>query len=269
MITPTTRAKLRRNPFVRNMLAWWFSGVRSAPHPHAPYTLYFNGAHCLGWSMGDLANWESREFLAVKRLLARLPVTVAWDIGANVGAWSLFLAGLHPQMQVISFEPDPENVRLLELNRKRNQIDRIVIRELALSDSSGKTTFYADRLSGSTGSLIRNDGFTEVMFGVKRRPINVQMSTIDAEVAGGTQPPEFIKIDVEGHELSVLRGARETLSKYRPSLLLEVSMQAGGVADLLRSHGYLLISPETDQPVDAADFMTLAVPQEVFERLQR
>jgi len=60
--------------------------------------------------------------------------------------------------------------------------------------------------------------FTEVMFGVKRRPINVQMSTIDAEVASGTQPPEFIKIDVEGHDLNVLKSL--DLSKYRPKIIV-------------------------------------------------
>ena len=75
---------------------------------------------------------------------------------------------------------------------------------------------------------------------------SVTISTLDQELATDLTAPDFIKIDVEGFEVPVLRGALKTLERYRPDIFVEIhgyseaekEANAGGVIDLLRHVGY-------------------------------
>jgi FkbM family methyltransferase len=260
LVPVPVRVRLRRSPLVRRLLAARYGGVRAAQHPQAPYTLHFDGYNCLGWSMGGLPQWEAGPFRMVRDLLERHRPPVVWDIGANIGLWSLFFAGIPGGPgRIVSFEPDPYNQDLLRLNRERNGIDKITIKGLALSDSSGTVEFFADDLSRSTGSIEEGGAFIEEMYGVRRRRTTVQTTTIDAEVAGGEPPPGLIKMDVEGHELKVLRGGERTLREHGPMIFMEVSKNEDAVTELLHGLGYALTDADTGRPTERAVFSTLAV----------
>ena len=260
IVPPQTRASLRRLGVVNRALAFWYGGVKCMPHPHSKYPFYFDGYRNIGWTLGGLSSFESGEFQYARDLLQRKRVACAWDIGANVGLWSLFFAGIEPPIEtIVAFEPDRTNQKFLRMNKEKNNIDRMRIRDVALSAEPGTTTFYADGMTGSTGGLERDSTFIESMYGGKRQEIQVQVSTVDAEIESGLPPPHFMKIDVEGHELSVLKGARKTLEQHRPAMILEVLRNHDEIADLLRGHGYKFFNATDGQVIDRPEVETACI----------
>jgi FkbM family methyltransferase len=261
IVPPQTRASLRRLGVVNRALAFWYGGVKHVPHPHAPqYQFYFDGYRNIGWTLGGLSSFESGEFQFVRDLLKRKRVACAWDVGANVGLWSLFFAGIEPPIkEIVALEPDQANLKFLRINKEKNKIDRLRIRDVALSAEPGTTTFYADGMTGSTGGLERESTFIESMYGGKRQEIQVQVSTVDAEIASGLPAPQFMKIDVEGHELSVLKGAKKMLAQHRPPMILEVLRNHDEIADLLRRYGYQFFNAMDGKPIDRPEVETACV----------
>lgn len=254
------RARLRRSRMVNQYLKMRFGGVMSKPHPHAPYKLHFDGYRSIGWALGDLSHVEASEMALAAELLGQREVRCAWDIGANVGFWSLFFAGWKPEIEmVVCFEPDVSNFEILSVNKDRNKIDSMLLRRIALSDHQGEATFYGDAVTGATGSLQQNADFIGRWYGRSRTPSTVPLSTIDLEVAGGTPVPDFMKIDVEGHELEVLRGGVNTLRNHHPTIVVEVSQYHHEVGVLLRDLGYFLIDPATRGEIAEPVFYTVAV----------
>lgn len=260
-----TRASLRRSAVVNRLLRWTCGGVRKRPHPRSEFTLHFDGYRNLGWTLGRLADLESAEFEFAAAQLHRRAAKCVWDVGANVGLWSLFFASRQFGLEhVVAYEPDSFNRGLLELNRDQNAIRQLQVRDVALSDHSGTATFFADSVTGSTGSLEKEGAFTTQWYGSKPPEITVPLSTVDEEIASGKAPaPQFMKIDVEGHELDLLRGAERTLAEHRPTIIMEVSRHQEEVGALLRRHGYRMVDPGTGADLDLPAFATGAIPSEM------
>lgn len=229
--------------------------------------MYFEGLRNVGWNFAQLGGAEAPVFEFARRYLDSLEEPIcAWDIGANVGLWSLFLAGHSNVSQVVCYEPDEINLRLLSLNRDRNALaSRLDVRAIALSDKAGKAVFHSDAVTGSTGSLESGTRFIEQHYSAITHPVNVVVSTVDDEVQAGTAAPQFLKIDVEGHELALLRGARSTLSEHRPMLLIEVTNHVEEVAHLLTAAGYRLVNPKTRTELHSPAYMTAAIPSERWD----
>lgn len=122
---------------------------------------------------------------------------VVWDVGAAVGTYSCF-AG-RAGASVVPFEPHPENARRLRQNIQLNQLSTDV-RELALSDQAGQTSFVDTGGLGAGTHHINDGGEFTVE---QRRGDDV------------TPNPDVVKIDVEGHELAVLEGMEKVLSGVR------------------------------------------------------
>ena len=260
IVPQSVRAKLRRSAAVNRLLAWRYGGPCHKPHPHAPYEIYFDGYRNIGWAAGNLAEIEGEEMVFAMEMIKRKPCRCAWDIGANVGFWSLFLAGIEPPIErICAFEPDSTNLGYLRLNQEKNHLDRLLIREVGLSDQPGRATFFADELTGSTGSLERERDFIGENYGQARREVTIPLSTVDAECGTGLPPPDFIKIDVEGHEWNVLKGAQRTLAEHHPSLIMEVTQRHDEVGKLLQGMGYQLLDPHNGKPLERPQFATAAV----------
>jgi FkbM family methyltransferase len=255
------RAGLRRSTAFNAVMRFCFGGLHGVKHPKAPYTLYFEGSRNLGWATGGLPTTESAEMDFALATLAGRDAKCAWDIGANIGLWTLLLAGIKPPLQqIICFEPDETNRRILQANLTRNNITIAQVRAQALSSRHGAGEFNVDLVTGSTGTLEQGGSFVEEWYGRKTDRVAIELETVDRLVEAGTTVPDFIKIDVEGHELSVLEGARQTLQKYHPILMMEVTAHAEEIGKLLSDLGYHLIDPATGGRIMKPAFATAALP---------
>jgi FkbM family methyltransferase len=143
-----------------------------------------------------------------------------YDIGAFHGLLTLFFA--RRAQTVISFEPNSRNrTRLLE-NLALNRIANVKVRANGVGSQRGMVTMAADPLMPGGASV--DHGVVEQLSrsGVKTVVEDVPIVTLDEEIEAGLPAPNFIKIDVEGWELEVLRGARKSLELYKPALFLEM-----------------------------------------------
>jgi FkbM family methyltransferase len=267
-LPPGARARLRRNPLANWVLARRYGGIQSVPHPRSPFTFYFDGMRNIGWATGASVDVEGTEMAyAAQRFAKAGKWRCAWDVGANVGSWALFLAGLKPPIeQIICFEPDQTNRKLLELNLERNAISRVRVMPIALSSESGSGTFMSDPITGSTGSLEQGESFIGKYYGQQSVATTVTLKTVDELIAEGLAAPDFLKIDVEGHEWSVLQGARQMLARHRPILMIEVTAHAAEIGALLAELNYVLADPASGNEMPAPAFATAALPAESVVR---
>ncbi len=180
----------------------------------------------------------------MQRLFVRIvrPGGVFYDIGANVGFYSLLASELILPGKVFAFEPSPENVQYLRSHLEINKITNVKILALALCDKQGQA-FFASEATGSMGHLATVGGF------------QVQTSTLDSLLQSREiLPPDYIKMDIEGAELSALRGAQECFEKYHPVLFLATHGKEihDECCRLLRSWNYHL-KVVRDQSADRAE----------------
>lgn len=148
------------------------------------------------------------------------PGSMMLDVGANVGAYAVVLAKLAPKVQIHCFEPDPAMVARLERNVRLNRAhDNVQIHAAAASDVAGKTTFHAVVCgSGNHGlSALRKEALGET----PSTPIEVEQVTLDETFLAQEETVSVIKIDVQGSELEVLKGARRLLARDRPAIVFE------------------------------------------------
>ncbi len=262
VLPKSLRVRLRKSAFIRKIMMRCFGGRCARPYPNSTYVFNFDGYRNIGFSTGSLEDQERAERAWVRNLFeTRRPKTV-WDVGANVGFWSLFLTTLAPDaVEIRCFEPDPVNLSFLRLNCEQNSIRNWTIRPVGVSDREGTAQFFTDIVTGSTGSIERSHNFSERLFASSRGEITIDLTTIDLEVERGAKPPEFIKMDVEGHELTALRGAVNTLRRFRPPLVLEVTAEHEKVGSLLRECGYNLYD-NIGNPLTTPNYYTVATPEE-------
>ena len=135
-----------------------------------------------------------------------------WDIGANIGSYSMTMAQLESVERVHSFEPMPTLYKELVANALKNDPPRkITPHQIAVSEKSGSVEFAI--LGNDSGA----NGIVDTLLHDRTsiiEKITVDARSLDNVVLDGSLPPDgpcFLKIDVEGHELSVLIGASEFL----------------------------------------------------------
>lgn len=147
------------------------------------------------------------------------PDTTFVDVGANMGFLSLIASLTKPGIKVIAFEPNPKNFRIFNENIAANGFKNIHCELLALSDGVGTATLY---LNGSDMSASLLPDFQD-SFNPATDSIQTQTATLDCYFERlGVPAPLVLKIDVEGHEVAMLRGARRVLGDYAPTVILEV-----------------------------------------------
>jgi FkbM family methyltransferase len=146
-------------------------------------------------------------------------IKVLWDIGANIGSISLPLLKKFDKLKSIMFEPNPEVCGRLIRNLHNNPtlVSRSIIMNIALLNINKFIAFYIPRNE-------ENSGIGGIIGGNDRNiyPLTVQSDYGDQLIEKNICPiPELIKIDVEGSEYEVLEGMKNTLQKYKPSIIFE------------------------------------------------
>jgi len=152
---------------------------------------------------------------------------IVWDVGAHIGFHTLgFSAIAGSSGRVVAFEPNPSNRDRLQQNLQKNPdlAARVEILSCALSDHNGQSLFGLSRDIDSGASsmsfLDSTTASTDPGTSAWDR-IVVTVRTADALIQEGMPHPTVMKVDVEGAELLVLRGATETIRMARPTVIVE------------------------------------------------
>ncbi|HYW45001.1 MAG TPA: FkbM family methyltransferase [Bryobacteraceae bacterium] len=172
----------------------------------------------------------SYEYVKQRELAAEVkPGMVCLDVGANVGFYSLLFSTFCGEAgEVVAFEPLPANCDVLRHHIRINRCSKIRVEPMALADFDGEARFrpgidkFTGRLSPD-GTLV------------------VACARLDTLMDRGlVRPPHIVKIDVEGAEMEVIRGAAGTLRSFRPILFLATHGEEvhRGSCALLRGLGY-------------------------------
>lgn len=155
---------------------------------------------------------------------------VILDIGANIGNHSLYWASKGKAKKIYAFEPLPEIFDILKTNIEINNLQRKVIPfNIGLSNkkTSGRASVFGDNNIGGA-SICQDSGG------------NLKLERLD-DIIFDEEHIDLVKIDVEGHELYVLQGARNTLLKYKPVIYIEIWKEnVAKVHDYLAKIGYVL-----------------------------
>ena len=146
------------------------------------------------------------------------PDTVYFDIGANIGLTSVPVLCDFPSCKVVSFEPSPNALPYLSKTHAGSPYrDRWQIIGKAVGREMGTVNFYTYSAEGSPCDGLQDTGRKNL-----QQVIPVPMTTLDHEWKSiGSSPVSFIKMDVEGAELNVLRGGQECVQNQRPVILTE------------------------------------------------
>lgn len=173
-------------------------------------------------------HYERDQIDAVTSAMLRHGCDIFLDIGANIGLYSLVTATRRLAGEVIAFEPDTRSLRALQANLLINGIaDVVEVRPIALSDHDGVVRFTPDPGTSSCQSRVSADG-----------AVTVSCAKLDTQlpIAGKRL---FLKMDIEGHELSALDGMRHVLECNRCFLQIEsFGPNPPALEELMRQLGY-------------------------------
>jgi FkbM family methyltransferase len=183
----------------------------------------------------------------IRALSTAHPVFV--DVGANVGQWTTALAAAHPAALVVAFEPAPSTLDLLRHNVHLNHLSNVRALGLALSDTIGIDSFQVAKRGSICNRLLPNDHRTATdAHMADAATISVETVRLDDYCQNeGIERIGFLKIDVEGAELRVLRGAERLLrtqaidalyTEVEPGNLVRFGESRDTLAALLLGAGY-------------------------------
>lgn len=183
------------------------------------------------------------------------PGQVAVDIGCHKGAYTYWMRRrVGPSGAVFAFEPQPRQVAYLREVFAAMGYDNVSLVPMAVSDHEGQFPLYVPRSTHGASMEVRNEerGARSEVVVHQANPhsllapcsLLVDVTTLDAFFADEPRGPDFLKIDVEGHESAVLNGARQTLETHWPKILVECEARhrpdgdVRPVFDFLQSLGY-------------------------------
>lgn len=157
------------------------------------------------------------------------------DVGGHIGTYTIPLARrVAPTGRVLAFEPNPLTREILEINVELNDLAHVVVvADVAVGSQPGTASLHVSRANTGAARLDTDDSVGG----------EVRVDTLDSVVVGS---PSLLKIDAEGFELQVLRGAVDLLDRAAPAVLVEIDraqLERFGdsvveLQEFLRARGY-------------------------------
>jgi FkbM family methyltransferase len=151
-------------------------------------------------------------FNDIGRLSRRLdyPIQTFFDVGANIGQTAVKAVTAFPSVSVVCFEPHPKT--FAQLNGRMSEVKRVAVHNLALGSKSGRADLYAYELS-DLNSLVPNSPYV-ARLKPEAQSVAVEVATLDEFCeAHSIDRIDVLKIDTEGFDAMVLRGAQGMLSR--------------------------------------------------------
>lgn len=185
-----------------------------------------------------------------------------FDIGGFHGLMTVFFASR--AKHVITYEPLPRSRQKITDNLKLNGLSNVTLRDIALGAEPGELKLVYDELM--TGGASGDPEISAEFKNTAHRPqsLVVPITTVDLEIEAGRPKPDFVKIDVEGMEYSVLSGMRRLLADRRPWLYVELhgttpddkQRNARDVIETMRQADYEVYDVENARLIDREEPIT-------------
>jgi FkbM family methyltransferase len=158
----------------------------------------------------------------------------AVDVGAHKGSYLLWLSRAADPGKVVAFEPQPVLADYLRRACRATGLENVVVEAAGVSERSGSRALHVPGTRASSPGATFEPGVAAASEG---RDLAVPVVSLDEYFRDWKERIAAIKIDVEGHELAVLRGAEELLRRHGPLLVVECEERhrgQGGVREVLR-----------------------------------
>lgn len=175
------------------------------------------------------------------------------DVGANIGHTTLLFSKKCYNGKIISVEPSKKLFEIVKQHLDLNEIKNVIPLNIGLGETSKSAQLFQVNDSNSGMNRVLTSGH------VSHQSEGIIIKTLDSVVAElKIRSISAIKIDVEGYEYNILKGASETLKAFKPILLIEIddynlkeqNATPGHVFNLLTDIGYSIFNAETLQPVN-------------------
>jgi len=223
--------------------------------------MYLDSSDSLRLSIND--TYEEFETKIVKKIIK--PGDVVFDIGANIGYYTLIFAKLvEPSGKVFSFEPEPTNYELLKKNVKINGHTNVDFFNKAVSNLNQTTKLFLDK---------KNKGGHSLINAIEDRT-SIEIESIRIDDHFKNKKIDFIKIDIEGFEFEAIKGMSELLKKlstvkimteFNPYLLEKSEIQPEEYLKLLKNLGFTIYNLDKKKkmivPINFVDFLHAYSPK--------
>jgi FkbM family methyltransferase len=179
----------------------------------------------------------------------RLKLESFWDVGANIGYYTWLLKSASPGLRAVLFEASPANAELVRATLERNQLPDVELIAAGASDRHGEGYLRVDSLAGATSTLDHSteQTFEEQHWGIRAGTTPIRLVTIDDERSRRLRV-DFLKIDVEGHEAAVLKGAEHTVFSDQPIIFVECFHPEHECLRCLEREGYRFVDGDRLKP---------------------
>jgi FkbM family methyltransferase len=208
--------------------------------------IFFTPNHLIKWLADSFLQKEPETIEWIDSFNGKI---IFWDIGANIGLYSIYAAIKHKNIQVISFEPSVNNLRILSRNISINHLEeKIIINQFPLTNKKNKYLLMRDNkfIEGSALSVFGENFNHSGKKMLSKNQYKIYGTTIDYLLNNKILDfPNYIKIDVDGLEHIILNGAKKSLiNKKIKSISIEINeefkVQYNKVLKIMKKNNFIL-----------------------------
>jgi FkbM family methyltransferase len=184
---------------------------------------------------GLRARWRDQRAEIAALVGAIRPGETAVDVGANKGSFVPSLSWAAGPGRVVAFEPQPALAEYLRCACRAARLTNVVVEAAGVSDRAGRQTLHVP----GAGAASPGASFEPTVAALSPgRDLPVPVVTLDEYFRSESRRIAAIKVDVEGHELAVLRGAREILARHAPLVVFECEARHVGEEGVRAALGF-------------------------------
>ncbi len=152
--------------------------------------------------------------------------TTILDCGAYVGSHTILMKKLNRNNDIFAFEMMPEHYKIIQDNIKLNNFDNILTFNFALGDKIKRIKLpnidYINTNNNNFDGNFMDGNFGGIDINMTNSNVDIMMINLDFILPLIVKPVSFMKVDVEGNELDLLKGAKELITKYKPIIEIEI-----------------------------------------------
>jgi FkbM family methyltransferase len=213
---------------------------------------------------------EEEKFLANLDLKGQ----TVFDVGAFTGLFTMFFArAVGKNGKVVAFEPNPSLCNKIKENLLLNNFGNVEVKQVALGRDRKKEILAFPSMIPGVGSIEEHEK-TRILRQKGAKTIEVKVDTIDNLIAAKKiSLPDFIKIDVQGAELDVLIGTRNTIKMCKPKILVEVHSipyvnwrikNVQRIVEFLMENGYSLYHVESGRNINSSTIHVIKADEHLY-----